>query len=288
MAMELEFNIEELAKHDKRWPVLSDETAFKLNNILRDVAIDIQDEDALIAYALRKAQVWNFLGKTVKVTIDRPIGATPPKHSDIIYPINYGFIDGKIAPDGEGLDVYILGVNEVLSIFTGEVIAIIHRENDVEDKLVAAPLGSTYSQAEVIEATNFQEQFYNINVECLFGDPIGDYIAAQDKKIQTRLREVYATIKAVLPTAEEKISYRMPTFRGKRNLIHFTAFKNHIGVYPGAEAIEHFTDRLVRYKTSKGTIQFPHDLPLPLDLIAEIVTWCDAADISRNSIWEIK
>jgi uncharacterized protein YdhG (YjbR/CyaY superfamily) len=111
-------------------------------------------------------------------------------------------------------------------------------------------------------------------------NPIGDYIAAQDKRVQPRLDQIYASIKSALPDALEKISYQMPTFRGKRNLIHFAAFKNHIGVYPGAEAIEHFADRLAGYKTSKGTIQFPHEKPLPLELIKEIAAWCASANIA--------
>jgi TfoX/Sxy family transcriptional regulator of competence genes len=78
-------------------------------------------------------------------------------------------------------------------------------------------------------------------------DPIGEYIAAQDESVRPRLREVYVTIKGVLPKAQEKISYQMPTFRGKHNLIHFVAFKDHIGIYPGVEAIAYFTDRLAEY-----------------------------------------
>lgn len=66
----------------------------------------------------------------------------------------------------------------------------------------------------------------------------------------------------------------MPTFWKKQNIIHFAAFKNHIGIYPGAEAVVHFADRLTDYKNSKGAIQFPLQKPLPLDLIAEIAKWC--------------
>jgi uncharacterized protein YdhG (YjbR/CyaY superfamily)/TfoX/Sxy family transcriptional regulator of competence genes len=108
-------------------------------------------------------------------------------------------------------------------------------------------------------------------------DPIGDYIAAQDESVQPRLCEVYAVVKSVLPEATEKISYQMPTLKGKRNLIHFAAFKNHIGIYPGAEAMAHFASRLTEHKTSKGAIRFPHDKPLPLELIAEIAAWCATA-----------
>ena len=115
----------------------------------------------------RKKQVYAFLGKTVTVTVDRPIGSPHPKHPDIIYPINYGYIAGEIAPDGEELDVYVLGVKEMLSTFAGRVIAIVHRENDVEDKLVAAPEGLMFSAAEMAEAVWFQEQFYDSWVEMM-------------------------------------------------------------------------------------------------------------------------
>jgi uncharacterized protein YdhG (YjbR/CyaY superfamily) len=101
-----------------------------------------------------------------------------------------------------------------------------------------------------------------------------DYIAAQPEDIQPRLNELYAAIKAVLPDAAEKIAYQMPTFWHGRNLIHFAAFKHHIGLYPGGEATAVFADKLTAYKTSKGTIQFPHKEPLPLELIAEIAKWC--------------
>jgi inorganic pyrophosphatase len=121
----------------------------------------------LTAYILRKAQVYSFFGKTVTVTVDRPIGTVHPKHPDIIYPINYGYIAGKIAQDGEDLDAYILGVDKPMDTFTGRVIAIIHRENDVEDKLVVAPDGCEYNQAEVAAAVHFQEQCYTSAVEIL-------------------------------------------------------------------------------------------------------------------------
>ncbi|MDR1430721.1 MAG: DUF1801 domain-containing protein [Propionibacteriaceae bacterium] len=113
------------------------------------------------------------------------------------------------------------------------------------------------------------------------GDPIGDYIAEQDESLQPRLREVYTVIKGELPDAREKISYRMPTFWHGRNLIHFAAFKQHIGLYPGSEAVAHFAGRLADYKTSKGAIQFPHDQPLPLELVAEIARWCGHASDVR-------
>lgn len=120
-----------------------------------------------IQHTLRKAQVWSFLGKTATVTIDRPIGTAHPKHPDILYPINYGYIAGELAPDNEELDVYILGVHEPLETFRGHIIAIVHRNNDVEDKLVAAPEGVCFTVDEITSAIRFQEQFYDSTIEVM-------------------------------------------------------------------------------------------------------------------------
>ncbi|MEL7567718.1 MAG: DUF1801 domain-containing protein, partial [Dehalobacterium sp.] len=86
--------------------------------------------------------------------------------------------------------------------------------------------------------------------------------------------QVRDIIRAVLPDAQERISWSMPTYWNKRNIIHFAAFKKHIGLYPGDKAIENFGDCLKEYKTSKGAVQLPYDKPLPLQLIAEIAKWC--------------
>ncbi len=118
-----------------------------------------------MTYEERKAQVSSYLGKTVTVEIDRPLGSVHPKHPDIVYPINYGYIPGVIGGDGEELDVYVLGVNYPVETFTGKIIGIIHRENDVEDKLVAAPEGVMLRQAEISKAVYFQEQYYKTKVE---------------------------------------------------------------------------------------------------------------------------
>ena len=105
-------------------------------------------------------------------------------------------------------------------------------------------------------------------------NPIDEYIAAQDEAIQPRLNAIRDTIRAALPDAVEKISYQMPTYWKGRNIIHFAAFKNHIGLYPGGEAPVVFAERLTSFKTSKGTIQIRNDQELPLELIAEIAVWC--------------
>ena len=105
-------------------------------------------------------------------------------------------------------------------------------------------------------------------------NPIDEYIQKQDSAIRSRLHLIRAEIHAAIPEATERISYQMPTFWKGRNIIHFAAARNHIGIYPGGEATAVFAKKLTGYKTSKGTIQIRHDQELPLELIAEIATWC--------------
>ncbi len=105
-----------------------------------------------------------MIGKTVKVIIDRPKGSIHPKHKDIIYPLNYGYVDGCFAGDGEEQDVYIMGIDHPLKEFEGEIIAIIHRINDLEDKWVVAPKGIKFTKQEIIDATEFMEKFFDSEV----------------------------------------------------------------------------------------------------------------------------
>ena len=103
----------------------------------------------------------------VTVTVDRPLGSYHPEHPDLYYPVNYGYINGIIAPDGEEQDAYILGIDTPISEFTGKVIAIIHREDDIEDKWVVAPEGISFTGTEIRSLTNFQERFFKIKIELL-------------------------------------------------------------------------------------------------------------------------
>ena len=105
-----------------------------------------------------------MLGKRVTVTVDRPLGSYHPQHKDLYYPINYGYIEGVPAPDGEEQDVYILGVDRPLTEFEGVVIAVIHRADDVEEKWVVAPQGVTFTQEEIAEAVRFQEQYFDSKI----------------------------------------------------------------------------------------------------------------------------
>ena len=120
-------------------------------------------------------------------------------------------------------------------------------------------------------------KFKNINQSHYCGAApknIEEYIAQQPEDARSYLRQINDTIKSALPEAVPKISWSMPTYWKKQNLIQFAASKKHIGLYPGPAAVEAFTDQLQGYKTSKGTIQLPYDKPLPLDLIREIAVWC--------------
>ena len=100
-----------------------------------------------------------YLNEIVTVKMDRPLGSKHPKHG-FIYPVNYGFIPNTISGDGEELDAYVLGVFRPIESFEGVVIAIIHRTNDDDDKLVVVPDGKSYSDEQIKALTEFQEQYF--------------------------------------------------------------------------------------------------------------------------------
>ncbi len=100
---------------------------------------------------------------------------------------------------------------------------------------------------------------------------IDEYIATFPDEVQKILQELRATIRASAPDAEEKISYQMPTFFLKGNLVHFAAYKNHVGFYPTPSGIEKFQQELSKYEGAKGSVKFPIDQPLPLTLVQKIV-----------------
>lgn len=114
---------------------------------------------------LRTARVQAYLGKTVTISIDRPLGTAHPKRAELIYPINYGFLPGVPGGDGEALDVYLLGVDVPVRTYTAQIVGIVHRRNDVEDKLVAAPVGMHVSAEAIADAIRFQEQFFDSTIE---------------------------------------------------------------------------------------------------------------------------
>lgn len=110
--------------------------------------------------------------------------------------------------------------------------------------------------------------------DCGKPQTIDDYIAQQDEAVRPRLREMREILRAALPGAEERISWSMPTYWKGRNLIHFAAFKKHLGLYPGGEATAVFAEDLRNYDVSKGAIRLPCGRELPAELIARIARWC--------------
>ena len=102
---------------------------------------------------------------TVTVKIDRPLGSYHPKHKDLYYPINYGYVEGVIAGDGEEQDAYIIGINEPLETFTGNIIAVIHRINDNETKWVVAKENTNYTVQEIEKQVQFQEKYFEHFIE---------------------------------------------------------------------------------------------------------------------------
>lgn len=106
----------------------------------------------------------SVIGRTVTVTVDRPLGSYHPEHEDMYYPINYGYVEGIMAPDGEEQDAYILGVDEAVEKFAGTVIAVVHRNDDVEEKWVVVPEGMTFTKEEIMKQIYFQEQYFDSKI----------------------------------------------------------------------------------------------------------------------------
>ncbi len=206
-----------------------------------------------MTYAERKALAKSYLGKTVDIEIDRPIGFIHKKNNySLTYPINYGYIPGVIGGDGEELDVYLLGVSEPVKKYSAKIIGIVHRHNDTEDKLIAAPEGSIYYQNEIAEAINFQEQYYETHIEAIYekssgaviyttlngeylyllikqengdiGFPKG-HIEKGETESEAALREIFeeTSVKAnIIGDFREVISYVMPNGKNK-TVVYFTA-----------------------------------------------------------------
>ncbi len=105
-----------------------------------------------------------WLGRRVAVVIDRPLGSRHPRHPDLVYPANYGFIPNTRAGDRDPIDAYVLGIDVPIASFVGTVIAIVARRDDVEDKLVVALPGTRFTIVEIGDAVRFQEQFFDSEI----------------------------------------------------------------------------------------------------------------------------
>ncbi len=114
----------------------------------------------------RRELISRYLGKTVHIEIDRPVGYVHHKQKyDLIYPINYGYIPGVLGGDAEELDIYLLGVSEPVKEYDAQIIGAVFRTDDVEDKLVGAPVGQSYTKEEIEAAVHFQERWHQSYVE---------------------------------------------------------------------------------------------------------------------------
>ena len=130
----------------------------------------MSNENGTMTLQERHAQVESYLGKTVTIEIDRPIGYEHHKgEKTLLYPINYGFIPGVLGGDGEELDVFLVGVDQPVSVYTGRIIGIGYRADDVEDKLIMAPEGVSFCAEEMARAVYFQEKYYQTTIRALDG-----------------------------------------------------------------------------------------------------------------------
>lgn len=128
------------------------------NNLSEDTKKDLkQFSDSL-------KECGKIIGNSVTVTVDRPLGSCHPEHPDMYYLLNYGYIEGIIAPDGEEQDAYIIGVDKAVEKFTGKIIAVIHRFDDVEEKWVVCPENLSFNKEEIAELVEFQESFYHSEI----------------------------------------------------------------------------------------------------------------------------
>ena len=220
-------------------------------HVLEKVGFRYTHEDDTFKYyrcennkLLREKFIQELMGKLVHVVVDRPIGY---QHGDNVYPINYGYIPGVIAGDGEEQDAYILGVNEPIAEFDGLVIAAIFRKNDCEDKLVVAPMGSVYHQGQISDAVHFQERYFDTRIISCFEKSCGvlpyrmlngqqefllvfetyskcwslpkGHIEAGETDVQTALRELYEEtgLTATLDTSRcASIEYPISSFARKQ------------------------------------------------------------------------
>jgi adenylate kinase family enzyme len=141
------------AKHDE-WQKL-----LKCKQIVLNGADDLEYN-----YNVIRNELYNVIGKIVTVTIDRPLGTYHPIHKDMYYPINYGYIEGIMAADGEEQDAYIIGIDVPINKFTGKVIAVVHRKDDIEDKWIVCPEDMNIMIEEIKEKIHFQEQYFDSQI----------------------------------------------------------------------------------------------------------------------------
>ena len=143
---------------DAKW-VTIDEFIRMYNNEEIVPTVDFGIDEYNEALSLKQIDSYKYIGNIAQVKIDRPLNSKHPKHG-FVYPVNYGFVPNTISDDGEELDCYVLGIDKAIETFEGKCIAVIHRTNDNDDKLIVVPEGKNYTDEEIRELTNFQEQYF--------------------------------------------------------------------------------------------------------------------------------
>lgn len=147
---------------DARW-VTIDEFIRMYENKEIVPTVDFGMDEYYEALGLKQVESYNYIGKIVQVKIDRPLNSKHPKHG-FLYPVNYGFVPNTISGDGEELDCYVLKIDKPIDNFKGRCIAVIHRTNDNDDKLIVVPEGENYTDEEIRKLTNFQEQYFESEI----------------------------------------------------------------------------------------------------------------------------
>lgn len=147
---------------DFKW-VSIDEFMEMFNNQEIVPTVDFGRDEYELALRTEQRESYGFIGKNVSVRIDRPLNSKHPKHG-FVYEANYGYVPNTVSGDGEELDAYVLGVNKPVQEFTGKCIAVIHRTNDDDDKLIIVPEDKNLTDEEIRQFTNFQEQFFESEI----------------------------------------------------------------------------------------------------------------------------
>ena len=133
----------------------------------------MSEEFGIMSLKERHALVERYLGNEVTIGIDRPLGYVHHKgEKTLVYPINYGYIPDVLGGDGEELDVFLLGVDVPVDSYTGRIVGIAYRADDVEDKLIMAPAGVSFTAEEMARAVYFQEKYYKTTIRALDGSEI--------------------------------------------------------------------------------------------------------------------
>ena len=147
---------------DARWVTIEEFIRMYENKEIV-ATVDFGIEEYHKALDLKQIESYNYIENIVQVKIDRPLNSKHPKHG-FAYPVNYGFVPNTISGDGEELDCYVLGIDKPIDNFGGKCIAVIHRTNDNDDKLIVVPEGKNYTDEEIRKLTNFQEQYFESEI----------------------------------------------------------------------------------------------------------------------------